>query len=117
MELVESAKKNLTTGAYAQFSGRASRSEYWWFVLASVLVIFVAAFIDGIAGSAVVTVIAYLFLIIPGIAVSVRRLHDTNRSGWYLLLNLVPLIGSILIIIWSVTPGDKKANRYGPPSK
>ena len=116
MELVESAKKNLTTGAYAQFSGRASRSEYWWFVFASALVIFVAAFIDGIAGSAVVTAIAYLFLIIPGIAVSVRRLHDTNRSGWYLLLNLVPLIGSILIFIWSVTPGDKKANQYGPPS-
>jgi uncharacterized membrane protein YhaH (DUF805 family) len=117
MELVESAKKNLTTGAYAQFSGRASRSEYWWFALASVLVIFVAAFVDGVAGSAVVTAIAYLFLIIPGIAVSVRRLHDTNRSGWYLLLNLVPLIGSILIFIWSVTPGDKKANQYGPPSK
>lgn len=117
MELVESAKKNLTTGAYAQFSGRASRSEYWWFVLASVLVIFVAAFVDWIAGSAVVTVIAYLFLIIPGIAVSVRRLHDTNRSGWYLLLNLVPLFGSILIFIWSVTPGDKMANQFGPPSK
>jgi uncharacterized membrane protein YhaH (DUF805 family) len=56
MELVESAKKNLTTGAYAQFSGRASRSEYWWFVLASVLVIIVAAFVDGIAGTAVVTI-------------------------------------------------------------
>jgi len=117
MELIESAKQNLATGTYAQFSGRASRSEYWWFALASVIVIFVAAIIDGVAGSAIVTVIAYLYLIIPGIAVSVRRLHDTNRSGWYLLLNLVPLIGSILIFIWAVTPGDKKANQYGPPSK
>ena len=118
MELVESAKRNLTTSTYAQFSGRASRSEYWWFVLASFLVIMAAGVFDIAAGSsAVVTILAYLFLIIPGIALSVRRLHDTNRSGWYLLLNLVPLIGSILIFIWSVTPGDKKANDYGPASK
>lgn len=117
MKLVEAAKRNLTTGTYAQFSGRASRSEYWWFVLTSVLVITAAAIVGGAIGSVVVTSLAYLFLIIPGIAVSVRRLHDTNRSGWFLLLNLVPLIGSILIFIWSVTPGDKKANRFGPPSK
>jgi len=117
VELVESAKRNLTTGTYAQFSGRASRSEYWWFVLTSVLVIIAAAIVDSAIGSVVVTSLAYLFLIIPGIAVSVRRLHDTNRSGWYLLLNLVPLIGSILIFIWSVMPGDKKANQFGPPSK
>ena len=117
MELVESAKRNLTTGTYAQFSGRASRSEYWWFVLASFLVIFTAAIIDGVIGSIIVTSLAYLFLIIPGIAVSVRRLHDTNRSGWYLLVNLVPFVGTVLIFIWSVTAGDKKANQFGPPSK
>ena len=117
MELVESAKKNLTTGAYAQFSGRASRSEYWWFVLASILVIFVAAFVDGVAGTAVVTILAYLYLVIPQLAVTVRRLHDTNRSGWLLLLALVPLIGAILLFVWYVSPGDKKANQYGPPSK
>ena len=117
MELVESAKRNFTTSTYAQFSGRASRSEYWWFALASFLVIMVAAIIDGAAGTVVVTLLAYLFLIIPGIAVSVRRLHDVDRSGTYLLLNLVPLVGSIVLFIWSVTPGDKKANQYGPASK
>ena len=117
MELVESAKRNLTTGTYAQFSGRASRSEYWWFALASLLVIIVAAVIDGATGGFVVTLLAYLFIIIPGLAVSVRRLHDTNRSGWYLLLNFIPLVGTILLFIWSVTPGDKKANQYGPVSK
>ena len=117
MELVESAKRNLTTSTYAQFSGRASRSEYWWFALASLLVIIVAAVIDGATGSVVVTLLAYLFIIIPGLAVSVRRLHDTNRSGWYLLLNFIPLVGTILLFIWSVTPGDKKANQYGPVSK
>lgn len=117
MELVESAKRNLTTSTYAQFSGRASRSEYWWFALASLLVIIVAAVIDGATGSAVVTSLAYLFIIIPGLAVSVRRLHDTNRSGGYLLLNFIPLVGTILLFIWSVTPGDKKANDYGPASK
>ena len=117
MELVESAKRNLTTGTYAQFSGRASRSEYWWFALASLLVIIVAAFIDGATGGFAVTLLAYLFIIIPGLAVSVRRLHDTNRSGGYLLLNFIPLVGTILLFIWSVTPGDKKANQYGPASK
>ena len=66
MELVESAKRNFTTSTYAQFSGRASRSEYWWFALASFLVIMVAAIIDGAAGTVVVTLLAYLFLIIPG---------------------------------------------------
>ena len=117
MELVESAKRNLTTSTYAQFSGRASRSEYWWFALASLLVIIVAAVIDGATGGFVVTLLAYLFIIIPSLAVSVRRLHDTNRSGWYLLLNFIPLVGTILLFIWSVTPGDKKANQYGPASK
>ena len=117
MELVESAKRNLTTSTYAQFSGRASRSEYWWFALASLLVIIVAAVIDGATGSVVVTLLAYLFIIIPGLAVSVRRLHDTNRSGWYLLLNFIPLVGTILLFIWSVTPGDKTANQSGPASK
>jgi uncharacterized membrane protein YhaH (DUF805 family) len=117
MELVESAKRNFTTSTYAQFSGRASRSEYWWFALASFLVIMVAAIIDGAAGTVVVTLLAYLFLIIPGIAVSVRRLHDVDRSGTYLLLNIVPLVGSIVLFIWAVTPGDKKANEYGPASK
>jgi uncharacterized membrane protein YhaH (DUF805 family) len=117
VELVESAKRNLTTGAYAQFSGRASRSEYWWFAVASLLLVIAAAIVDIAIGSFVVTSLAYLFIIIPGIALSVRRLHDTNRSGWYLLLNLVPVIGSIVIFIWSVTPGDKKANQFGPPSK
>ena len=117
MELVESAKRNLTTSTYAQFSGRASRSEYWWFALASLLVVIVAAFIDGATGGVTVTLLAYLFIIIPGLAVSVRRLHDTNRSGWYLLLNFIPLVGTILLFIWSVTPGEKKANQYGPVSK
>ena len=117
MELVESAKRNLTTGTYAQFSGRASRSEYWWFIVASTLLLLVAVVIDVASGSAVLTTLAYLFLIIPGIAVSVRRLHDTNRSGWYLLLNFIPFVGTILIFVWSVTPGDKKVNQFGPPSK
>jgi uncharacterized membrane protein YhaH (DUF805 family) len=117
MELVESAKRNLTTSTYAQFSGRASRSEYWWFALASFLVIMAAGIIDGVAGTFLVTLLAYLFLIIPGIAVSVRRLHDVDRSGAYLLLNVVPVIGSIIVFIWAVTPGDKKANEYGPASK
>lgn len=118
MDLVGSTKRNLTTSAYAQFSGRASRSEYWWFALASVLIIITAAIVDAASsGSVLFTGIAYLGLIIPTLALSVRRLHDTNHTGLYWLLNLVPFVGSIVLFIFLVTAGDKKANDYGPASK
>ena len=118
MEFTESAKRNLTTSEYAQFSGRASRSEYWWFTLASVLIIMAAAIVDAAASqSFLFTGIAYLGLIIPTLAISARRLHDTDHSGWYFLLNLVPLAGSLVMFIFLVLTGDKKANKYGPRSK
>jgi uncharacterized membrane protein YhaH (DUF805 family) len=116
MEFTESVKRNLTTSAYAQFEGRASRSEYWWFYLGTLAIAFVAGFIEGLAGIPL-TVIAVLAMIVPSIALSVRRLHDTNRSGWYLLLGLIPFVGTIVLIYWWASSGDTRENSFGAPSK
>lgn len=103
---------------YANFSGRARRSEYWYFVLFNIIISVVAALVDqllmSVLGFGFIGIIISLGLLIPGIAVGVRRLHDTDRSGWWLLLGLVPLIGFIVLIIWFATEGTKGDNRFGP---
>ena len=88
---------------YATFSGRASRSEYWYFALFS--------FILGLIP--VVNWIAALALLIPGLAVAVRRLHDTGRSGWWYLICLVPIVGQIMLLVFFCTAGQPHANEYG----
>lgn len=84
---------------YAQFSGRAPRAEYWWFTLANVIVSFVVGFLDGALGMAsgtgigaygLLSIVYTLALLIPGIAVTIRRLHDTDRTGWWLLAPIIP---------------------------
>lgn len=111
---------------YATFSGRASRSEYWWaylgyFVIATVLQIF--AIIGGIilidAGElallpTLIAIVGIVAMIIPTIAVSVRRMHDTGKSGWMLLILIIPCIGFILWIVWMVEDGQAHDNAYGP---
>ena len=111
---------------YATFSGRASRSEYWWaylgyFVIATVLQIF--ALVGGIilidAGElallpTLIALVGIFALIIPTIAVSVRRMHDTGKSGWMLLILIIPCIGFILWIVWMVEDGQAHDNAYGP---
>lgn len=88
---------------YTNFSGRASRSEYWWWVLLN----FVLGFIP------VVNIIYGLAALIPSIAVGVRRLHDTGRSGWWLLLALIPLV-NLVLIYFLVQPSQETPNEYGP---
>ena len=92
---------------YADFSGRASRPEYWWFVLASFIALAVGSAIAIPVGG-----IIWLGLILPMMAAAVRRLHDTNRSGWLLLLGMIPLAG-IIVFVWAVTEGDAGSNQYG----
>ena len=104
---------------YAKFRGRAARSEFWWFQLFIVLGGIVAAVLDLLANSNVLggeplATLFYLATIIPGLAVSVRRLHDTDSSGWWLLLGLIPLIGMIVLIVWWCLEGSKGYNRFGP---
>jgi uncharacterized membrane protein YhaH (DUF805 family) len=107
---------------YVVFSGRARRSEYWWFVLFSFLVSMVAGILDLVLGtdyyrgSGLIGTIASLALLLPSLAVAVRRLHDTSRTGWWILIGLIPIIGWIVLIVFYVqdSHGD---NEYGPNPK
>ena len=118
--------KSVLTEKYADFTGRARRAEYWWFVLVNFGVLFgisVVSFIlassnDSLAGLGVIIYVVYgLGVIVPGLAVAVRRLHDTNKSGWMLLIGLIPLVGSILLLVFYFTDGDPGTNRFGPSPK
>ncbi|MGN9812519.1 DUF805 domain-containing protein [Micromonospora sp. BQ11] len=107
---------------YVGFTGRARRSEYWWFALFSFLVSIVAAILDGVFGTnlgdagstGVIGLIVTVALLLPSLAVGVRRLHDTDRSGWWLLIGLVPLVGAIVLLVFFVKDGTPGANRFGP---
>jgi len=98
---------------YANFQGRARRSEYWWFYLFSVIVYVVASIIDGIIGLPIFYVVSLLGLFIPSLAVAIRRMHDTGRSGWWVLIFLIPLVGLILFIYWFVQRGTVGPNDWG----
>jgi uncharacterized membrane protein YhaH (DUF805 family) len=102
---------------YVNFSGRAVRSEFWFWVLFAILASIVAGIIDavlfGLDGSSAIESLVGLALFLPGLAVSVRRLHDTDRTGWWILLGLIPLIGIIILIVWYCQRGTIGANRFG----
>ena len=107
---------------YAEFKGRARRSEYWYFTLFNFVISLVLGFIDGWLGlgSEFIGLLGGLYslgIIIPSIAVSVRRLHDTGRSGWWLLIGLIPLIGAIVLIVFFVQDSQAGSNEYGPNPK
>lgn len=97
---------------YTDFSGRSSRSEYWWVVLLNILV---AIILSGI-GLEILGTLYALTVLIPGIALFVRRLHDTNKSAWYILMGLIPVAGVILYFIYMVAPSQAGGNQYGEPS-
>jgi uncharacterized membrane protein YhaH (DUF805 family) len=100
--------------SYATFSGRAARAEYWYFVLFQVLANMVANMVDYATGSHLVGALVDLVLILPGLAVAVRRLHDIDKSGWWLLIGFIPIIGWVLVIVWACTKGSLGPNRFGP---
>jgi uncharacterized membrane protein YhaH (DUF805 family) len=104
---------------YVGFSGRARRSEFWYFYLFSIIINIIATVLQravSSSSSGVITGIVALALILPSLAVGVRRLHDTSRSGWWLLIGLIPIIGTIVLIVFYVqdSHGD---NKYGPSPK
>ena len=102
------------TEKYATFTGRARRQEFWMFVLAYIIVYLLAIVIDMAAGLYVVfTGILGLALLIPTIAVTVRRLHDIDRTGWWILIYLVPLIGPIVMLVFGCLKGTAGKNRFG----
>ncbi len=99
---------------YIDFDTRSSRSEYWFWVLFVILLSIVAGVIDNLLfGSSILGTLVTLGLLVPGIAVGVRRLHDIDRSGWWYLIALIPLIGALVLIYWFVQPGTPGSNEYG----
>ena len=107
---------------FATFDGRASRSEYWWFQFFYILVVIVAVILDGVlvggnletAGA--LEIVSQLILLLPALAVTARRLHDVNRSGWWMLVGIT-IVGLIPLFIWWLAPGTNKKNKYGNPIK
>lgn len=108
---------------YADFKGRSRRSEYWYFVLFNILAVMAIAMISGILSSVIgdaafgLTAIYYIGIIIPSLAVAVRRLHDTGRSGWWYLIGLIPIIGGIVLIVFFCEDSKPGSNQWGPNPK
>lgn len=111
---------------YADFNGRARRKEYWMFALFNMLICFAILAVAGILGAiadifAMLGSLVYglyaLAIIVPSIAVAVRRLHDTGRSGWWILIAFVPLVGGIVLLVFLVTEGEPIANQFGENPK
>jgi len=109
---------------YSVFQGRARRKEYWYFVLFYILIYAALSFIegtfDGPKGSShggVLTGLFTLATLVPSLSVGVRRLHDTSRSGWWLLLGLIPIVGALILIYFTVHDSDPGDNRFGPNPK
>ena len=104
---------------YAVFTGRARRRAYWMFVLLNFALFVILMGVDVYAlgftlGTGVLSTLYSLAITVPALAVVVRRLHDTNRSGWWLLVGLVPLVGGIVLLVFLVSAGTAGENSYGP---
>ena len=104
---------------YVDFEGRSSRSEYWWWTLSSAIlstlaqVLTIDASTDNAGLAVVLLLVVFLALFLPGLAVTVRRLHDLDRSGWWIFISLVPIVGGIILIVWFCTKGTEGPNRFG----
>jgi uncharacterized membrane protein YhaH (DUF805 family) len=112
MTFTEAIKSGFSN--YVNFTGRAVRSEFWYWTLFSFLVSIVAGLIDYGIGGNIVSELWGLATLLPGLAVAARRLHDTDRSGFWLFLLLLPLIGIIVLIVWWCFKGTSGSNQYGP---
>ncbi len=100
---------------YFDFKGRAARPEFWYWMLFNVVGTFVAiAVTPDTWDSETVVTLFDLAIILPGLAVGARRLHDIGKSGWWQLLWLIPIVGPIVVIVWWCKEGDGLANRFGP---
>ncbi|NBE07655.1 DUF805 domain-containing protein [Paragemmobacter ruber] len=109
MNMIEAVKAVFSK--YATFEGRARRSEYWWFFLFSMIIALILNVISpGLLGG-----IWALVTLLPSIAVGARRLHDIDRTGWWLLIGFIPLIGLIVLIVFFIKRGDTLPNRFGLP--
>lgn len=110
---------------YANFKGRARRSEYWYYTLATLIISVILAIFDSfispsssmLVETGILRGLYSLLVFLPGLAVLVRRLHDVGKSGWFILVALIPLAGAIWLLVVLCTEGDKGTNAYGPDPK
>ena len=111
--MIEAYKKYLSN--YANFNGCSSVSDYWWVVLCNFLIALVINIIKSATGVNEIIYVSYVYdiaVLVPSIALMVRRLHDTNKSGWYCLISLIPLVGPFILIAFTLM-GRKEPNNYG----
>ncbi|MBQ4890732.1 DUF805 domain-containing protein [Shewanella sp. MMG014] len=109
---------------YINFKDRARRKEYWFFVLFNVIAGILLGIVDNITGTlnqetgyGLLSGIYSLAVFLPALGVSVRRLHDTDRSGWWILIALIPLIGALILLYFFVSDSQEETNRFGPNPK
>ena len=109
---------------YLVFEGRARREEYWYFILFNILAGIILGVVDNMTGTlnletgmGFLSGLYSLAVLIPTIAVAIRRLHDTDRSGWWLLIALIPVIGGLVLLVFFVLDGTPASNQYGPNPK
>tara|TARA_A100001037_G_scaffold103161_1_gene93850 strand:+ start:162 stop:566 length:405 start_codon:yes stop_codon:yes gene_type:complete len=118
------AVKNAIMNNYVNFSGRASRSEYWWFFLFSFLSAILAMILDGLTGIELIDagagvsygpfyILTAMGFFLPSLSLMVRRLHDSGRSGWWYFIALVPCVGFIILIVFLIMDGEPHPNAYG----
>jgi len=130
MELVNKYFIDIIKNKYAQFSGRASRSEFWYFALFYVILAFIVVLIDTLvinpmlgetasesAQGGILQLVVALALLIPSISIAIRRLHDIGKSGWWLLIPLVPVIGTLVLLYFYIVDSESGSNRFGTNPK
>lgn len=113
MNFVDAVKSAFA--CFADFATRSSRSEYWWFMLFYFLVGLAVTIIQFTMEMTrgIIDLLVFLVFIVPTISVTARRLHDIGRSGLWLLIGLIPLIGGLILLYWAVKPGEDGDNRFG----
>ena len=107
------------TQNYCNFSGRASRSEYWWFYLFTCIVSWVVSIVVSLFSSElsimyIASMVVGLAFLLPSLGIAVRRLHDIGKSGWWMFISLIPLIGAIILLVWWCKDSQMEPNEYGP---
>ena len=95
---------------YVDFTGRASKAEFWWFFLFQIVVSVVLSMVLSLIGT-----LASLALLLPGLGAGVRRLHDIGKSGWWILVGLIPIVGWLIAIYWAIQPSQPDSNNWGAP--
>src|SRR5690606_3667872 len=108
---------NVLKYKYAEFEGRARRSEFWYYALFNFIISIGLGMVDAFTGLGFLSSVYGLAVIIPGIAVGIRRLHDTGKSGWWLLVSFVPVVGWIILLVFFLQDSQLHDNQYGPSPK